>query len=162
MTNLYEMTSQMIGLKRLIDDGEMDEQALADTLDGLEGDLKVKAENLLGYVANVGSDVDAIDAEIKRLTGRKKVMVNNQNRLREYLRYNMDVGGIDKIECPLFTITLRKATQVVSVGDIEQLPDEYIRTTVAPDKVAIKAALKAGIDVPGCEFQEGKRGLMIK
>jgi len=164
MAHLYEMTGQLIGLQRLIEDGEMDEQTLADTLDGLQGDIKVKAEGLLMYVANIGSDVDSIDNEIKRLTARKRVMVNHQNALREYLRYNMDVGGIQKIECPLFTITLKKPAPMVVIDDESALPEKYIMTVVtkSPVKADIMKALKAGKDVPGAHLGESQPGLMIK
>ena len=158
---LYELSSQMRGLQALMDDPET-ELDLADTLDGLEGDLQVKAEGLLSYVSNLGSDAEAINAEIKRLTARKKVITNKQDSLREYLRHNMDIGGIDKIKCPLFTITLRKATQAVQVDDVDALPEKYRRITVSADKAAIKAGLKAGVEIPGCAIVDGKRGLLIK
>ena len=158
---LYELSNQMRGLQALMDDPET-ELDLADTLDALEGDLQVKAEGLLSYVSNLGSDVEAINTEIKRLTVRKKVITNKQDSLREYLRHNMDIGGIDKITCPLFTITLRKATQAVQVADMDALPEKYRRITVSADKAAIKSDLKAGKEIPGCSMVDGKRGLLIK
>ena len=159
---LYELTGQMIGLQSLIEDGEMDAETLSDTLEALQGDITVKAENLIGYVANLDADVAMIDTEIKRLQARKKTISNRQGSLRNYLRTNMEASGIDKITCPLFTITLRKATQAVFVADVNSLPPEYVRTTVMPDKAAIKAVLKAGEKVEGCNLIDGQRGLLIK
>ena len=161
MTKLYELSNQMRGLQALMDDPDVDLD-LTDTLDALEGDLQVKAEGLLSYVGNLGSDVEAINTVIKRLTARKKVITNKQDSLREYLRHNMDIGGIDKITCPLFTITLRKATQAVQVANVDALQEKYTRTTVSANKAAIKADLKAGIEIPGCSIVDGKRGLLIK
>ena len=162
---LYELTEQYIGLSHLIDEGELDAEALQDTLDGLEGDLQAKAEGLLSYVANIGSDVSAIDTEIKRLQARKKVMTNRQDSLREYLRFNMVQGDIKKISCPLFTISLRKPVDVVEIdGSIptELLPKEYLNWSVSINKMKIKSDLKAGKDVPGARLVPGKPGLMIK
>jgi len=164
MPHLYEITEQMRGLQRLMEDEDtpLSADVLTDSLDGLVGDLEAKAEGLLAYVANVGSDAAAIDVEIKRLQARKKALTNRQNSLREYLRYNMVAGDIKKISCPLFTVTLRKPIDVVSVGMVDQLPPEYVKTTVAPDKGKIKAALKAGLDVPFCRLIPGQPGLMIR
>lgn len=164
MTHLYQLTSQMIGLQKLIEDGEMEPQALQDTLDGLEGDIQIKADGLLAYVANLGADVDAIDNEIKRLTARKNAIANRQESLREYLRFNMEQSGIDKITCPLFTITLRAAPAVVVIESEDLIPDMYkeIVETVKISKEAIKRHLKEGIHVPGARLGDGKRGLVIK
>jgi hypothetical protein len=164
MTALYELTSQMIGLHKLIEDGEMEPQALQDTLDGLEGDIQVKAEGLLAYVANMGADLDAIDAAVKRLTERRTAITNRQESLREYLRFNMEASGIDKITCPLFTITLRKAPDVVVIESEDLIPAMYKETveTVKISKEAIKRHLKSGEHVPGARLGEGKRGLIIK
>jgi hypothetical protein len=167
MTTLYTLTGQMIGLHNLMEDGLMDADTLQDTLDGLTGELEQKAESLLGYVANVGSDVSAIDVEIKRLQARKQVMINRQDSLREYLRMNMEVSGTNKITCPLFSITLRKPTQMVDVVERSLLPDEYLLPAkpipeLQPDKRKILATLKAEVDVPGCRLMDGKRGLLIK
>lgn len=161
---LYELAGQFIGLSRLMEDGEMDEQALQDTLDGLTGELEQKAEGLLGYVANIGSDVDSIDTEIKRLQARKKVMTNRQESLRNYLKINMVSAGIQKISCPLFTITLRKPIDVVQLdpGITSGLPDEYKTIKITANRVAIKSALKAGKQIDGCRLVPGQPGLLIK
>jgi len=85
--------------------------------------------------------------------------------LREYLRHNMDIGTINKISCPLFTITLRKPTQTVQVDDIDRLPDKYRvihPMIVSADKVAIKRDLRAKVEIEGCRLVDGKRGLLIK
>jgi len=163
MTTLYELSNQMIGLQHLMEDDDA-EYDLTDTLDALEGDIQVKAENLLGYVSNLAADVSVIDTEIKRLQSRKKVIANRQESLREYLRFNMETGGIDKITCPLFTITLRKATDICVIDSEDLIPDEFktIVTTTKIDKMAIKRAIKVNGIVEGVRLEPGKRGLMIK
>ena len=78
MPTLYALTGQYLALA---DATDLPEDALADTLEGLEGDIQVKAENLLAVVSNMGADVGAIDAEIKRLQARKKVIANRQQSI---------------------------------------------------------------------------------
>lgn len=155
------MTSQMIGLKAMLDDPDVDFD-LTDTLDGLEGDIQDKAENLLAVVSNFGSDINQIDTEIKRLQARKKTLSGHQDRLREYLRYNMEAGGISKITCPLFSITLTKPRPVVQIDDADKIPDDYIKVTRTPVKTDILRELKAGKEIPGASLGESKPGLMIR
>jgi hypothetical protein len=164
MTKLYEITNQFIGLQSLIDEGELDPEILQDTLDGLEMDLQAKAEGLLAFVSNIGSDVDSVTTEIKRLQDRKKGMQNKQTSLREYLKFNMQSAEISKITCPLFSITLTKPRPMVVITNAEGLPDNFIKTTVtkAPIKADILKALKAGETVSGAELGHSEPGLMIR
>ena len=160
---LYELTGQYIGLHRLMDDAEMDAETLQDTLDGLEGELQQKAEGLLSYVANIGSDVSAIDLEIKRLQARKTTMKNRQESLREYLKFNMMNASIQKITCPLFSVTLIKPKPMVVIDNRDALPDVFVKTTVtkAPVKADILKALKKGETVSGAHMGESSPGLRI-
>ena len=163
MTTLYKMTGQYLALAELADDPDMPEDALADSLEGIEGEIEVKAQALLQVVAGMEGDTGAIDNEIKRLRGRKSVIQNRANRLRQYLFDNMIVSGINKISCTLFQITLAKARPIVTVNDVSLIPDVFVKTTVttAPIKKTILAALKKGEDVPGCELGESKRSLRV-
>jgi hypothetical protein len=162
MPTLYELTEQVRGVQRLFDADQIDEQALQDTLDGLEGDLSAKAEGLLSYVANLKAEETALDTEIKRLQGKKKSKANQQTRLRNYLRDNMEISGITKIDCPLFSITLRKPGTKVEVFEPEKIPGIYNVTTITPDKKLIADAIKRGKHIPGCRLIEGKAGLLIR
>ncbi len=164
MTTLYEMTAQYMALAELADDPEMPEDALTDTMEAIEGDIEIKAQAMLQVVAGMEGDTGAIDREIERLKGRKAVIQNRANRLRQYLYDNMVISGINKIDCPLFQITLTKARPMVVITDESMIPDQYIKTTTtkAPIKKDILAALKAGESVDGCVLGESKRSLRIK
>ena len=164
MTSLYEMTGQYLALAELADDPNMPEDALTDSLEGIEGEIEVKAQALLQVVAGMEGDTGAIDREIERLKGRKQVIQNRANSLRQYLFDNMVISGINKIACPLFQITLAKGRPMVVVNDAESIPDKYIKTTItrAPVKKEILAALKAGEGVAGCVLGESKRSLRVK
>ena len=161
---LYELKNQYLALSELVGDPDMPEDALTDSLEGLEGEIELKAEALLQVVAGLEGDTGAIDHEIKRLQARKAVITNRARSLKDYLKTNMEQGNINKISCPLFQITLSKPRPMVAVVDSDAIPDKYIKTTVvkAPMKKEILAALKAGEDVPGCLLGESARGLLVK
>ena len=129
MTTLYDMTGQYLALAELADDPDMPEDALTDSLEGIEGDIEVKAQALLQVVAGMEGDTGAIDKEINRLQDRKRVIQNRADRLRQYLFDNMVISGINKISCTLFQITLTKARPMVMVKEVALIPDKYIKTT---------------------------------
>jgi hypothetical protein len=141
---------------------DFDKQVINDTLEAIEGEFEEKAKNI-GFVnANMAARIEAIDSEIKRLQAMKKVEVNKQEALKDYLRHNMQQCDITKIECDLFTITLRKPSDVCVIDDEEKIPQDYWKVVKSVDKALIKRALKDGHEVDGASLQAGKAGLMIK
>jgi hypothetical protein len=162
MTTLRELTSDLHEIQQLAMDPEIPADALANTIEGLEGMFNDKAVRIVHVIANQDSDIEAIDAEIKRLQERKRVRVNAQERLKDYLRFNMERTGITKIESDLFTITLVKPRQIVVIDDEQQIPEDYQRVTVVPDKTLIGKALKDGYEVKGAHLGEGKSSVRIK
>lgn len=164
MTTLRELSKELIEVQELALDPDIPAQALTDTLDGMEGLFNEKAINVVHVIANSDGDLAALDAEINRLTARKKHIVSAQDRLRDYLRFNMEATGITKITSPLFTITLAKGRAVAVVDNESAIPDEFVRvkTTVSPDKAAILAALKEGVEVPGAHIATSQTSIRIK
>ena len=160
MTKLHQISKDYIGFL----ESDIPAEDLNECLESIEGAFEDKGSNIVAVVNTLQSDVDAISNEIKRLQERKKSIVNNQERLKEYLRYNMEVSGITKINHPLFNISLGKPSVVADVTDVDLLPDEYIKleTKITPDKVKIKKALKEGIEIEGAQLSEGKSRLLIK
>lgn len=160
MTKLYELTGNMKELENL----DLDSETMSDTLEAIQGEFNDKAIAILSFTENMNSDIDALSNEIKRLQGRKSILENRKKRLREYLLYNMEKSGINKIECPYFTASLRKGVEVVEVVDVESIPDEYIEMQVTEkvDKTAIKRDLKAGIEIDGVSLKRNPTTITIK
>jgi hypothetical protein len=158
MTQLYKLADQYKELEAM----DIDPQAVADTLESIECDIKDKAQNI-GFVnANWDSQIGVIDAEVKRLQAMKKVITNKQTALKDYLRTNMERLGMKKIECDLFSITLRKPVDVVVIDDDQEVPRDYWKVVESVDKAKVKQALKDGYSVKGARLAPGKSGLMIK
>lgn len=161
---LYKLASDYDELKSLVSDDDVTVEAIENTLAGVEDQFSKKAQAVLVVANGFDHNVAAIDAEIDRLESLKSSYTNKQQSLKEYLRYNMEKTGINKIECDLFTITLRKGSSVVNVTDESKLGDDYVtvKTVISPDKRAIGKALKDGVEIEGAELVTGKSSILIK
>ncbi len=145
MTQLYALTGQMAELAAMADtDDEGLKQAIQDTMDGIQGEFEVKADNIVMLRRNIEGDIGAIDAEIDRLTELKRIKNNSVTQISEYLRRNMEAANIKSIKRPLFTITLAMGKEKVIVDNENAVPDDLtsVSTKIAPDKNAIAAKLK--------------------
>jgi hypothetical protein len=146
MTQLYALTGQMAELSALADtDDEGLRQAIQDTMESIQGEFEVKADNIVMLRRNIESDVNAIDNEIERLNELKRIKKNSVAQISDYLRRNMEAANIKSIKRPLFTITLALAPEKVIVDKPDDLPDELVEVKVSqdPNKKAIAAKLKA-------------------
>lgn len=145
MTQLYALTGKLAELQAMADtDDEGLKEALQHAMDEIQGDFEVKADNIVMLRRNIESDVNAIDAEIERLSELKRIKSNSVSQISDYLRRNMEAASISSIKRPLFTITLAKGKEKVVVDNEETVPDELtnVKTSIVPDKNAIAAKLK--------------------
>jgi len=164
MTTLYEITDKHKELALLAEENEDMAQAVSDTMDAIEGEFEEKALSLIAVVNNIGGDIPAIDEAIKRLTDRKKVIINKQKSMKNYLKTNMEASGINQIKCPLFTITLAKGRDTVEIIDADKIPADYlnIKTSMTPMKNEILAALKDGQEIEGAKLTKSEKTIRIK
>ena len=164
MSKLYELANEYNEAFATMSEMGMSQDEIADSMVALEDELAEKAVNCIKYEMNVKSDIDAIDVEIKRLTNKKKQIQNKVSWIKDYLISNMERCEIDKIESPLFTISLRKPTKVAVVTNEEALPIKYLKSklTVAVDRRTLLTDLKAGEEIEGAEIGDSKRSLMVK
>jgi len=134
------------------------EQSLAIT----EEQLQNKSVAYSFVIKEMDADIDIIDAEIKRLQAAKKQREKASEYLKDRIKNAMDLFSIYEIKTPLVKINFRKS-ETVEVENVNALPAAYkvVKVTEQADKVAIKAALKDGVDVAGCSIAT-HRNLQIK
>jgi hypothetical protein len=154
MANLYEITRDAQELAFLLETEELTPELEAMLVINQE-QLQVKAGNYAKVIANIQSDADAIDQEIKRLKAMKESKDRAVTRLKDALMEAMLVSTIDKIESPLFKLSLRRS-ESVEVDIVEALSSQFIniKNVVTADKVAIKEAIKRGENVIGARLIE--------
>lgn len=160
---LYRLAGEYQQLAERLSNMDLDATTIADTIEasGLTEAIADKAMGIEMVARTMEMHTPAIEAEIERLAALKKQRQAAADGLREYLKKNMIDAGIEKIEGPLFKISLQKNPAAVDVFEAATVPEQFwVQPDTPPkvlDKKAIKKAIDAGEDVPGARLVQGKR-----
>ena len=159
--NLFELTAQRLELQNKLQAMNFDEETILDTLEGESSELQAKIEDYGFVIRNMESFADAMKAEEKRMSDRRKAHEAKVERIKEWLLTNMQACSITKIECPAFTIAVRTNPPKVIVTDENAIPENFfiIPDPLPPqlDKKALAAVLKDNINIPGAHLEKGVR-----
>lgn len=157
---LYEIKEDYICLLDMIESGEIPEEAIADTLDAVTGELEDKADNIACVIKQLQAEATAIKTEEERLAERRKSREKNAERMKKYLADNLLAVGKTKLETARNKISFRKS-ETVEIEDFEsliQFAADYPKLLKAQkpqaDKAEVKKLIMLGIDVAGCRLQE--------
>ena len=144
MANLYEIDQ---GILECID-LETGEIIDPERLENLQMERSQKIENVVCWIKNLLSDAEAIKAEKEALAKRQLAALAKAEQLEEWLKKALEGQRFSTAKC---AVSFRKS-ETVEVADVSLLPEDLLRvkTTVEPNKTAIKALLKDGQEVVGC------------
>jgi len=158
---LYEIAAAYRADVDRLADMDLDDATLTDTLEGLGGELEVKAQQVGAFIKNLEATAAAIKEAEAGMAARRKALENRIARVKDYLLASMMVAGVEKIECPLFRLSVKHNPPAVEVYEHLMIPSEFMRQkpppAPEPDKAAIAAELKAGRDVSGCRLTRSVR-----
>lgn len=132
---------------------------IEEALSRIEDERDTKALNIACLIKNFRAEAEALKAEKMRLQRRQQAAEKTVERLRLYLEQFIPAGT--KLKDARATIGWRKSEAVHCWSDPGLLPQQFQRVKVEADLTAIKAALKAGDEVPGAELQT-KNNIQIR
>ena len=115
--------------------------------------LADKADNVARYVDHLRALASFRSDQASRLADLAAADQRRADKLTDYMLKVLTTLQPDatKFSLPTHELRSRQATSV-EIVDEELLPDELMRVKKAPDKSAIKAALKRGDAVPGAQL----------
>lgn len=154
---LYEIANDYMALMNAIDNDEIPEEALADTLEAITGEIEVKADNIACMLKELEAEIGAIKAEETKLAERRKSKERACDRLKQYLSDTLIRVGIDKVETARNKITFHKS-ESVEIGESfiawarENRDDLLTFAEPKANKTEIKKALKEGAEIVGAEI----------
>lgn len=150
---LYEIAP---ALRFALDDIEVDPETgeilSADALHAVEAEAADKIEATALYLRELDAEAKAAKEEADRMLDRVKSMQKRSDYLKAMLLDALHATG--KVKTGRVTVSIR-TTKAVEIAEGAALPEAYttVKTTVTPNKVAIKQALLDGVEVPGCHLE---------
>jgi len=142
---LYEIDAAIMAC--LNEDGEVIDPVKMGELQMERAD---KIENVALLSKNLEAEADMIDAEIKRLTERKRANLKKAESCRKWVGFALEG---QKFSTGKVAISYRKS-QAVNIIDPEKVPAAWYKAKYEIDKATIKDALKNGEVVPGAVLEE--------
>lgn len=156
---LYELSDAIEQFAASVENGEIPEEAIADTLDSMEMDFNTKADGIACIIKDKQARAKAIREESKKQERRAEALENQAESLRKYLSSQMQRAGIMKIETARNYISFHPSIRTV-IEDAEAFMRNnpgYCREKVSRtiDKTAIRDALKSGQEIKGAHLEQG-------
>lgn len=166
---LYELSNDYESLILAIENGDVPEEAIEDTLESIASLLDDKADNIACWIKQLTAEAEAIKAEEDKLKARRTAKLNRAERLTEYLAECLTNAGRTKIETARNVISFRKTPEKVVFDDEKKFIEwaqvhadsllNYGKPRV--DRTAVKVALENGAEIEGCRI-ESSQNLQIK
>ena len=160
MSNLYALKDKYLEVLNMIDD-DVDEQAIQDTLESIEGEIEDKALNYGKLIRNLETNNEGLTSEIKRLQQRKKSNENFIQRLKESLEFNMQQTGIKQIDTGLFKFSIQKNPPSVEIRSEDFIPEQFYKIERTVSKKDLLDYLKSGKEIKGVEIMQ-REGLRLR
>ena len=160
MSALFELASEYREAHERMEATGFDAQTIADTLDGIAGDLEQKAIAVAKFARNLEAETAAIMDAIADMQSRADANVRKAQGLRKYLMDAMVAAGVRKVYCPHFVVSVRENPASVVIDDALAIPARFMVQPEAPpprpDKRAIAEAIKSE-PVPWAHLQKSVR-----
>ena len=119
-------------------------------LDELGSQEQDKVDAFAQFVRMESARADALKAEAARLASKARTAANRISFLKDRYLDAMQRNGLRQVRGQVYALSVR-SSDIVTITNEAILPERFVteRTTIMPDKLAIKDALKKGEDIPG-------------
>lgn len=154
---LYEIANDYVALMQAIENDEIPEDCIADTLEAIKGEIEIKADNIACLLKNTEAEIKAFKEEENRLAERRKVKERALEHLKTYLSDMLIRTNVMNVETTRNKISFRKS-EAVEVGEefikwaIENRNDLLSFKEPTANKTEIKKALKGGQTLEGVKL----------
>lgn len=156
---LYELTGEFLRVMTDLEERDVPEAVVQDTLEGLSGELERKLENVIGYSEHLQYMAELIKLRENQLKRRRVLIEQRVAWLRNYAKSTMLATDIKRIATADFEARVRVNPEHVVVTDEAALPADCwrVQTVREVDKVLIRDRLRDGEAVSGAHLDQSWR-----
>lgn len=142
---------------------EEDYEVIRDTLEGLEGELQDKVENIIKLMRSIEADEEGLKKEEERLHNRRIALHVRRENIKSYLESELLRNNIDKVKTNIASVWMQnnKPSVIVTDENCEELKkpeykDVWIKHPDTLDKTKLYELLKQGYTIPGVSLHTNK------
>ena len=158
---LYEIADEYRSLLEMIESGEIPEEAIADTLEAVGGELDTKLDGVITYIKELYAEAEAIEEEADKLDARSTVKRRKAEGLALYIKRVLEGLGRATFENEHHKVSFIRSTAVRITDEAafiewarENAP-EAIKIVEVARKTVIGKLIKT-TNVPHCVMEERK------
>lgn len=118
-----------------------------------KNDLETKARSYGYVILDLESEIEQIDAQVKRLSAMKSSRNKTIDRLKATVSEAMLLFEISEVKTATIKLSFRKSESVEVDSLIIDQKYCNTKTTITPDKAMIKDAIKKGETIAGASLQ---------
>jgi len=160
MAKLYEIANEMRTLVNQLEEMDLDQQTLLDTLESSTAlmSLEKKAEAIIRMIKNWEADIPALEDEAKRLSAKKTATENRVKSVKNYLKLCMEKAGLEEIKAGVFKPKIQNSKGSVIIETLGLVPAPYVEIIPAQKKAKTDLMykdLKEGKYIPGVRYEVG-------
>ena len=165
--NLYEISADYAKFIEAFDNGDIPEEAFADTLDGIHGMFEDKCVAVACSIKNDDAMLNALKAEKTAMEKRIAALEKTRNSKAGYLMRSMESVGVERLKNdPRAQISIKKNPPKVVFSDkaaflYQAIAENWSKYLTVPQPElntnAVKEDLKNGAKLPGVHLEQGKR-----
>lgn len=163
--SLYNITNKFVELMNKTENEELTEEEIQTLGAELEQELLNKSSNIIAYIKNAESLVNAIKDEETRLEEMRKTGEKKLEKFKSYVLDNMNRLGVIEIPTSLGSLKVAKNPISIEVINEDEVPADFKKEVVktSVDKTAIKKHFnETGEIVAGTRVVTDKTSLRIK
>jgi outer membrane translocation and assembly module TamA len=163
MPNLYDLSNEFLTIQSQLEELDLDQETLDNTLESYQVTIEEKAENIVKYIKNLEAMAEARKAEANRLTELASKDLKKAENLMNYLDSAMKMLGKKQLTAGVFELKYRRGSEVVEVNE-SLLPQDYFvpQPPKAMGKTELKKLIKDGVEIPGVNLVRNADKLAVK
>lgn len=164
MNDIFDVVGEYKQVFEMLTDPEVDEQTVLDTLEGLMGEIEVKAEGIVSIIDRLEMEYEACKKHEDIWHDRKVVRQNNIKRLKQMIVKVMDELGVNDIQAGDVKLHVQNSGGVppLIVDENATVPERFTKLTIENDNELIRKALNDGEELSFARFGNRSRTLRIK
>lgn len=165
MNTLYAITNSFVELMEKAANGEITEAEYNQLGEELAVELQNKSVNIIAYMRNQESFIEAVKAEEKRLKDMREKTENKMEKFKQYVKENMEKLDLKEVPTELGSLKIAKNPISVEILNEDEIPGDFKKEIIETkiDKTAIKDHFKeTGEVVPGVKIIDDKTSLRVK